>query len=127
MSAEIKRACALALAFDVASASCGQAHAQSAINMNWATGVPLNKALRSLRDIRYNSIVAQQFDYGCGPAAGRQQQPTGRQSIADASADSIDECHPVAADRGSAGTAKHDFTTQIANSGLESIRGGCFQ
>ncbi|HEY1609525.1 MAG TPA: C39 family peptidase, partial [Paraburkholderia sp.] len=32
-------------------------------------GVPLKKSIRSMKDIRYTSIVSQQFDYSCGAAA----------------------------------------------------------
>jgi predicted double-glycine peptidase len=69
MSGEFKRACALAVALGVSTVTCCSARAQSAVNMNWAAGVPFDKSVRSVREIRYGSIVAQRFDYSCGSAA----------------------------------------------------------
>lgn len=48
---------------------CAPAHSQSAINTTNLVGVPLSKPIRSMKDIRYASIVSQQFDYSCGAAA----------------------------------------------------------
>ena len=48
---------------------CAASHAQSTIDMTNLAGVPLTKAVRSMRDIRYSHIVSQQFDYSCGAAA----------------------------------------------------------
>jgi uncharacterized protein len=45
------------------------AHAQSAVNMNNAAGVPFNMSVHSIRELRYNHIVVQRFDYSCGSAA----------------------------------------------------------
>ncbi|PXW26597.1 C39 family peptidase [Paraburkholderia caballeronis] len=61
-----------AKAFVVALASCllcAPAHAQSTLDTTNLVGVPLKKPIRSMRDIRYTSIVNQQFDYSCGAAA----------------------------------------------------------
>lgn len=69
MSGEIQRACALVVALCVSTAACGRAHAQGAVNMNFAAGVPFDKTVRSVRDIRYDSVVVQRFDYSCGSAA----------------------------------------------------------
>lgn len=48
---------------------CAPAHAQSTIDTTNLIGVPLKMPIRSMRDIRYASIVTQQFDYSCGAAA----------------------------------------------------------
>jgi predicted double-glycine peptidase len=62
-----------ALRFAVALASCtlcaDQSYAQSTIDTSRLAGVPLTKAVRSMRDIRYSHIVNQQFDFSCGAAA----------------------------------------------------------
>ena len=44
-------------------------HAQSALYMNAAAGVPINVNVRSIRELRYNHIVSQRYDYSCGSAA----------------------------------------------------------
>jgi uncharacterized protein len=44
-------------------------HAQSALNMYAAAGVPFNVNVHSIRDIRYDHIVSQRFDFSCGSAA----------------------------------------------------------
>jgi predicted double-glycine peptidase len=44
-------------------------HAQSALNMYAAAGVPFNVNVHSIRDIRYEHIVSQRFDFSCGSAA----------------------------------------------------------
>jgi uncharacterized protein len=44
-------------------------HAQSALNMNAAAGVPFDMNVHSIRDLRYNHIVSQRYDYSCGSAA----------------------------------------------------------
>jgi predicted double-glycine peptidase len=44
-------------------------HAQSALNMYAAAGVPFNVNVHSIRDLRYNHIVSQRYDYSCGSAA----------------------------------------------------------
>ncbi len=48
---------------------CGSSHAQSTIDTTNLAGVPLTKTLHSMKDIRYNHIVSQQYDYSCGAAA----------------------------------------------------------
>ncbi len=48
---------------------CGETHAQATLDATNLIGVPLKKPVRSMRDIRYSSIVNQQFDYSCGAAA----------------------------------------------------------
>jgi predicted double-glycine peptidase len=48
---------------------CAPSHAQSTIDTTNLVGVPLKKHIRSMKDIRYTSIVSQQFDYSCGAAA----------------------------------------------------------
>jgi uncharacterized protein len=59
-------ACAIAL---TACVLCAPAHAQSTIDATNLIGVPVKLPIRSMRDIRYSSIVTQQFDYSCGAAA----------------------------------------------------------
>jgi uncharacterized protein len=44
-------------------------HAQSALNMYAAAGVPFEMQVHSIRDLRYNHIVSQRYDYSCGSAA----------------------------------------------------------
>ena len=44
-------------------------HAQSALSMNAAAGVPFNMNVRSIHELRYNHIVSQRYDYSCGSAA----------------------------------------------------------
>jgi len=44
-------------------------HAQSALNMYAAAGVPFIVNVHSIRDIRYDHIVSQRFDFSCGSAA----------------------------------------------------------
>ncbi|SOE58502.1 hypothetical protein SAMN05446635_1417 [Burkholderia sp. OK233] len=44
-------------------------HAQSALSMNAAAGVPFDVNVRSIHEIRYNHIVSQRYDYSCGSAA----------------------------------------------------------
>jgi len=44
-------------------------HAQSALNMYAAAGVPFDMKVNSIRDLRYNHIVSQRYDYSCGSAA----------------------------------------------------------
>ncbi|MFM0729162.1 C39 family peptidase [Paraburkholderia sediminicola] len=61
-----------ALQFVVALAGCTlcvSSYAQARIDTSTFVGVPLTKTVRSMRDIRYNHIVNQQFDYSCGAAA----------------------------------------------------------
>ncbi|MFM0041527.1 C39 family peptidase [Paraburkholderia sediminicola] len=61
-----------ALQFVVALAGCTlcvSSYAQAHIDTSTFVGVPLTKTVRSMRDIRYNHIVNQQFDYSCGAAA----------------------------------------------------------
>ncbi|HZZ03715.1 C39 family peptidase [Paraburkholderia sp.] len=61
-----------ALPFVVALAGCTlcvNSYAQARIDTSTFVGVPLTKTVRSMRDIRYNHIVNQQFDYSCGAAA----------------------------------------------------------
>ena len=58
--------CAAALAFG---AVCAPAHAQSTIDTTNLIGIPGKLPVRSMRDIRYSSVVTQQFDYSCGAAA----------------------------------------------------------
>ncbi|MBB5470698.1 hypothetical protein HDG32_006850 [Paraburkholderia sp. CI2] len=62
-----------ALPFAVALAGCvlcaDHAAAQSSIDTSTFAGVPLTKTVRSMKDLRYNHIVNQQFDYSCGAAA----------------------------------------------------------
>ncbi|MFC5428532.1 C39 family peptidase [Paraburkholderia denitrificans] len=60
------KACVAALA---ACALCAHAHAQSSIDATNLIGVPVKLPIRSMKDIRYRSIVTQQFDYSCGAAA----------------------------------------------------------
>jgi predicted double-glycine peptidase len=45
------------------------AHAQSALNMYAAAGVPFNVKVRSMHDLTYEHIVAQRYDFSCGSAA----------------------------------------------------------
>ncbi|HZZ11226.1 MAG TPA: C39 family peptidase [Paraburkholderia sp.] len=62
-----------ALRFAVTLTSCmlcvGNVNAQSSVDTSTFAGVPLRKTVRSMKDIRYNHIVSQQFDYSCGAAA----------------------------------------------------------
>jgi uncharacterized protein len=62
-----------ALPFAVALAGCvlcaDHAAAQSSIDTSTFAGVPLTKTVRSMKDLRYNHIVSQQFDFSCGAAA----------------------------------------------------------
>ncbi|NIE64868.1 C39 family peptidase [Burkholderia sp. Ax-1719] len=60
--------CAVALAL-VATAAFMPVRAQSMIDATHLVGVPIKLPLRSMRDIRYSSIVSQQYDYSCGAAA----------------------------------------------------------
>jgi uncharacterized protein len=60
------KACVMTLA---ACALCSPAHAQSTIDATNLIGVPVKLPIRSMKDIRYGSIVTQQFDYSCGAAA----------------------------------------------------------
>jgi predicted double-glycine peptidase len=48
---------------------CAPSNAQSTIDTSTLAGVPLMKTVRSMRDIRYSHIVAQQYDFSCGSAA----------------------------------------------------------
>jgi hypothetical protein len=50
-------------------AVCAPSNAQSAIDASTLAGVPVTKAVHSMRDIRYGHIVGQQYDYSCGSAA----------------------------------------------------------
>ncbi|MCI0150820.1 C39 family peptidase [Paraburkholderia sediminicola] len=43
--------------------------AQNSLNMYAAAGVPFSVNVHSIRDLRYDHIVAQRFDYSCGSAA----------------------------------------------------------
>lgn len=63
------RALAAALTVSSICLLCASAHAQSTIDTTNLVGVPLNKPIRSMKDIRYASVVNQQFDYSCGAAA----------------------------------------------------------
>ncbi|MBB3255627.1 hypothetical protein F4827_000166 [Paraburkholderia bannensis] len=67
-SSPASRMCAVALAL-VATAAFMPVHAQSMIDATHLVGVPIKLPLRSMRDIRYSSIVSQQYDYSCGAAA----------------------------------------------------------
>lgn len=58
--------CVAALA---ACVQCAPADAQSTLDATNLIGVPVKMPIRSMRDIRYTSIVTQQFDYSCGAAA----------------------------------------------------------
>ncbi|HTJ92594.1 MAG TPA: cysteine peptidase family C39 domain-containing protein, partial [Pararobbsia sp.] len=40
-----------------------------ALDTTSSVGVPLVKSVKSIRDIRYQNIHTQQFDYSCGAAA----------------------------------------------------------
>ena len=53
----------------VCAAICAPSNAQSSIDTSNLAGVPLTKAVRSMRDIRYSHIVGQRYDYSCGSAA----------------------------------------------------------
>lgn len=68
VSSPAARTCAVALAL-VATATFVPVHAQSMIDGANLIGVPIKKPVRSMRDIRYSSIVSQQYDYSCGAAA----------------------------------------------------------
>jgi uncharacterized protein len=67
-SSPASRMCAVALAL-VATAAFMPVRAQSMIDATHLVGVPIKLPLRSMRDIRYSSIVSQQYDYSCGAAA----------------------------------------------------------
>ncbi|CAM2142132.1 Peptidase C39 [Pararobbsia alpina] len=47
----------------------GHCFAQMALDTTSSVGVPLVKSVKSIRDIRYQNIHTQQFDYSCGSAA----------------------------------------------------------
>jgi uncharacterized protein len=68
VSSPASRMCAVALAL-IATAAFMPVHAQSMIDGTNLIGVPIKKPIRSMRDIRYSSIVSQQYDYSCGAAA----------------------------------------------------------
>ena len=51
------------------SAALVPAHAQSTLDATHLIGVPVKLPVHSMRDLRYRSIVSQQFDYSCGAAA----------------------------------------------------------
>lgn len=68
VSSPASRMCAVALAL-VATAAFMPVRAQSMIDATHLVGVPIKLPLRSMRDIRYSSIVSQQYDYSCGAAA----------------------------------------------------------
>jgi len=63
------KACATALAVCAAGVFCMPARAQSTIDATNLIGVPVKLPVRSMKDIRYTSVVTQQFDYSCGAAA----------------------------------------------------------
>ncbi|MFP4904453.1 peptidase C39, partial [Paraburkholderia sp. BR14261] len=53
-----------------ASAALVPVHAQqSTLDATHLVGVPVKLPLHSMRDLRYRSIVSQQYDYSCGAAA----------------------------------------------------------
>ncbi|MBV8260774.1 MAG: C39 family peptidase [Paraburkholderia sp.] len=52
-----------------ASAALVPAHAQATLDATHLVGVPVKLPVHSMRDLRYRSIVSQQFDYSCGAAA----------------------------------------------------------
>jgi len=62
-----------ALRFAMALAGCvlcaANSSAQASVDTSRLAGVPLTKTVRSMKDIRYNHIVNQQFDHSCGAAA----------------------------------------------------------
>lgn len=68
VSSPASRMCALALAL-VASASLVPVRAQSTLDATHLVGVPVKLPIHSMRDLRYRSIVNQQYDYSCGAAA----------------------------------------------------------
>lgn len=47
----------------------GHCGAQAALDTTYSAGVPLVKSVKSMREIRYQNIHTQQFDYSCGAAA----------------------------------------------------------
>ena len=47
----------------------GHCCAQAALDTTYSAGVPLVKSVKSIREIRYQNIHTQQFDYSCGAAA----------------------------------------------------------
>jgi uncharacterized protein len=67
-SSPASRMCAVALTL-VVTAAFMPVRAQSMIDATHLVGVPIKLPLRSMRDIRYSSIVSQQYDYSCGAAA----------------------------------------------------------
>jgi len=52
-----------------ASAALVPVHAQSTLDATHLIGVPVKLPVHSMRDLRYRSIVSQQYDYSCGAAA----------------------------------------------------------
>jgi len=68
VSSPASRMWALALAL-VASASLVPVRAQSTLDATHLVGVPVKLPIHSMRDLRYRSIVNQQYDYSCGAAA----------------------------------------------------------
>lgn len=48
---------------------CAPSNGQSAIDASTLAGVPITKTVRSMREIRYDHIIKQQYDYSCGSAA----------------------------------------------------------
>lgn len=68
VSSPASRICAVALTL-AASAWLAPAHAQSTLDATNLVGVPIKLPIHSMRDLRYRSIVNQQYDYSCGAAA----------------------------------------------------------
>ena len=68
VSSPASRTCAVALAF-AATAMWMPCQAQTSIDATHLIGVPIKLPVRSMREIRYNSVVTQQYDYSCGAAA----------------------------------------------------------
>ncbi|WP_233863854.1 C39 family peptidase [Paraburkholderia adhaesiva] len=66
----VRKVCATALA--ACASACvlyAPAYAQSTIDATNLIGVPVKLPIRSMKDLRYRSVVTQQFDYSCGAAA----------------------------------------------------------
>ncbi len=68
LSSPASRLCLVALMLAV-TAALTPCRAQSSIDATHLAGVPVKMHVRSMKDIRYSSIVNQQYDYSCGAAA----------------------------------------------------------
>ncbi|WP_408499774.1 C39 family peptidase [Paraburkholderia sediminicola] len=66
-ASRVTRVSWVALGVGLLLSQAGQA--QSAVDMYATAGVPFTVNVHSIRELRYNHIVSQQYDYSCGSAA----------------------------------------------------------